>query len=132
MTRMKTSGPFFNNPSARLVKAGNRALTDIARLGMEDVRSQLKPGHGFKEGNLFKHVLGYLHPTKNLHAVIDAGEKLLGANLIYSYWVEGVSTLNKRSRFKGYRMFRRTARWLNKKPKAVDDLFERAIREEFS
>jgi|TARA_R110000824_G_scaffold135553_1_gene298849 hypothetical protein len=126
---IKTSGPFFTDSPKRLLEAANRGLTDIAMLAQGKIREQLKPGHGRVTGHLQRSVMGYVY--KDLHARVDAGQKLYGANLIYAGWVEGVSQRNKSSRFKGYRMYRNVFRWLKKDPEEVRKLFERAIKEAF-
>ena len=123
-------GPLFTDAPKKLIEAANRGLKDIAVHAQGRVRDQLKPGHGRVEGTLQRNVLGYQY--KDLHAMVDAGEKLLGTNLIYSWWVEGVSTLNKKRNFEGYFMFRNVSDWLKKGPKEVDDYFRRALLEVFS
>lgn len=128
-SKVTTSGPIFIDAPRKLIQAVNTALNDIAVDAQGRVRGQLKKGHGRITGTLQRNIFGYQY--KDLHAVVDAGQRSLGANLIYSYWVEGVSTLNKKSVFKGYFMFRNVAKWLQKGPKEVDDYFRRALLETF-
>jgi len=60
----------------------------------------------------------------NLTAKIDDGE------VVYGPWLEGVSSRNRATRFKGYRMFRRTKQWVDKKlPKIVEAHMKKAIRD---
>ena len=120
--RTTVSGSFFEgNLEQRMVKAVNRGLTDIAIVAQGRVRRELTPGHGRRTGTLQRSVMGWVY--RDLHAKVDAGEKVFGRNLIYSYWVEGVSTLNNRSVFKGYRMFRSVYEWMKRKPKVIEDYF---------
>ena len=129
-TKTTYSGPLFDGDiTRRLGKAANRGLQDIATLGQGKVREQLKQGHGRRTGTLQRSIFGWVF--KDLHAKIDAGEKVYGRNLIYSYWVEGVSNRNTTSSFKGYRMFRRVYEWMRRMPKEIKELFERALYEEF-
>lgn len=124
----KYAGPLFKDPSGNLQKATDRALTDIAVMGANKVKKQLYPGHGRVTANLRNHVGGNL--VKSLHAQIDAGEVRYGRNLVYAGWVEGISSLNQRSIFKGYGMFKNVKEWLARGSKEIDELFENALQEE--
>lgn len=49
-----------------------------------------------------------------------------GDQVIYGAWLEGVADKNKGSRFKGYRVFRKTAARISRKAKdTANDLFKR-------
>lgn len=128
--RVTTSGPIFTDPVRHLTNACNRALLDIAVMGSVRVKRQLYKGHGRVTANLRNHVGGSL--VKNFHARIDAGETLLGRNIVYASWVEGVSSLNKRSRFSGYHMFRNVRDWLQRGSPEIDELFRTALLEELN
>jgi len=127
--KVTAKGPLFDDTVEALARAANRALTDIAVMGANRVKKELYPGHGRITANLRSHVGGSL--VKNFHAQIDAGEARYGANIIYASWVEGTSSRNKRSRFKGYHMFQHARDWLAKGSKEIDELFEQALLEEF-
>ena len=122
------NGPLFDDPEDHLIKAANRALTDIAVMGSVRVKEQLYEGHGRITANLRNHVGGSL--VKTFHAQIDAGEAQYGANIVYASWIEGTSSRNKTSRFSGYHMFQNVRDWLSREPKEVDELFEQALLEE--
>ena len=123
------SGPLFLDPVNSLQKAADRALTDIAVMGANKVKEQLYPNHGRVTANLRNHVGGNL--VKSLHAQIDAGEARYGRNIVYAGWVEGISSLNQRSVFKGYGMFKNVEDWLRRGSPEIDELFEQALHEEF-
>jgi hypothetical protein len=127
--RVHSDGPLFIDPVGSLQSAADRALIDIAVMGANKVKEQLYPGHGRITANLRNHVSGGL--VKSLHAQIDAGELRYGRNLVYAGWVEGISSLNKRSVFKGYGMFKNVADWLKRGSPEIDQLFEDALHEEF-
>lgn len=60
----------------------------------------------------------------NLTARIDDG------NVIYGPWLEGVSSRNRTTHFKGYSMFRRTKQWIEKqRPKIVEAHMKKAVRD---
>ena len=128
--KLRTSGKFFDDPQGRLLSAANRVLTDIAVDGSVRVKKQLYPNHGRVTANLRNHVAGSL--VKDLHARIDAGETRYGKNLVYAGWVEGISTRNKTSTFKGYKMFKNVEDYLRRGSPEIDKMFENAIIEELA
>ena len=123
----KYAGPLFKDPQGALSRGWERGLNDIAVMGANEVKKQLYPGHGRLTANLRNHVGGGY--VKNLHAQIDAGELRYGRNLVYAGWVEGISSLNQRSIFKGYGMFKNVKEWLQKSAD-IDDIFMKAVLEE--
>ena len=108
----------IKNPGAMSDKAEKAAMAGLLELatieGQVQVQKQLTPGHGFDEGHLFKHIgAAKVGP---LTAQFDAGQNRYGKNLVYSYWIEGVGSRNKTSRFKGYKMFSKAYARLASKP----------------
>ena len=97
-------------------------VKEIATIeGQANVQSQLYGGHGKVTGHLYGHIgAAKVGP---MTAQFDAGHNRYGRNLVYSYWVEGVSTLNARSRFKGYRMFRNAKANITSKGSALIDRY---------
>jgi hypothetical protein len=126
--KIRKTGKFFDDPQGRLLDAANRALTDIAVDGSVRVKKQLYPNHGRVTANLRNHVAGSL--VKNLHARIDAGETRYGKNLVYATWVEGISSRNKTSSFKGYKMFKNVEDYIRRGSPEIDKFFEEALVEE--
>ena len=89
---------------AEVKAAINSGLLELATIeGQAYVQDQLYPGHGMVTSDLH----GSIHAALPgpYFAQFDAGHYRDGENLIYSYWVEGTSTLNAKSVFKGYKMF---------------------------
>tara|TARA_R110002110_G_scaffold49697_1_gene147669 strand:- start:105 stop:521 length:417 start_codon:yes stop_codon:yes gene_type:complete len=101
--------------NAKAEKAVMAGLLELATMeGQVRVQKELYPGHGFVTGHLFKHIgAAKVGP---LTAQFDAGHNRYGANLIYSYWIEGSSPKNVSSSFKGYKMFDRAYQRLATKP----------------
>lgn len=118
---VKLTGPLFQpGVSRKIVNEINQALDKVAKVGEGHVKQQLYPGHGLITGNLRESVAGDL--VKDLHAVIDAGEHVQGANVVYAEAVE-----SGRGSFRGYRMFGRTADYL-RQGTAVNEIRDRLMR----
>ena len=111
--------PTLDSKIEQAIAAGVLEIATIE--GQANVQSQLYGGHGKVTGNLYAHIGAAL--VGPMTAQFDAGHNRYGRNLIYSYWVEGVSTLNARSRFKGYRMFRNARKNIESKGSALIDRY---------
>ena len=91
---------------SQIKDAINSGLHELAEIeGANYVRSQLYPGHGFRTGNLKNHINADI--VGDFNAQVDAGANRYGSNLVYTNWIEGISTRNSISSFKGYGMFRK-------------------------
>ena len=132
-TTFKLKGPMFDKPtqiSLGFAEAVNRGLLDLATIeGSNRVKEELKPGHGRVTGNLRNHIGASI--VRDYVAQIDAGEARYGANLIYSNWVEGISSRNKRSTFKGYGMFQKAYDHINNNPELYEKYIGDALIEAF-
>ena len=65
-------------------------------------------------------------------AVVAAGAQQGRRNLIYSNWVEGISTRNRaRPGFPGYQMFANTHAEINNNPKLYEEYIGDALVEAF-
>ena len=145
-TAFKLKGPVFEKPtqiSLGFTEAVNRGLLDLATIeGSNKVLEQLwgppvsqynkaprASKHGRKTGELRRHV-GATVPEDGI-AVIAAGEQHGRQNLIYSAWVEGISSRNQRSTFKGYHMFKNAYDHINNNPKLYEDYIGDALIEAF-
>ena len=128
-TRFKLKGPVFSGKvSDDMQRAVNTGLLDLATLeGSNKVKEQLTPGHGRVTGNLRNHIGAGL--IKDNEVQIDAGEFRYGANIIYSAWVEGISTKNDTSSFKGYQMFENAYNDIDNNPKLYEDYIGNALVE---
>ena len=146
-TTFKLKGPVFEKPtqiSLGIVQAVNRGLLDLVIIeGSNRVKEDLwgptsaeaykqsEPSerHGAKTRTL-KRAIGGSVPRDGI-GQIDAGENQYGSNLIYSSWVEGISSRNKTSVFKGYGMFQKAYDRINNNPKMYEDYIGDAIIEAF-
>ena len=60
------------------------------------------------------------HYRRNVHRTVGALHvRIDDGGVIYGPWLEGVSTRNQTTRFKGYFSFRRTSQWLQSQVKGV-------------
>ena len=109
-------GPMFEPGLVKEVQEViNTGLMELAIIeGSNKVKDQLYPGHGRITANLRNHVGATV--VKDNVVRVDAGETLLGKDLVYAAWIEGVGSRNKRSRFKGYKMFEKAARHMRTSP----------------
>ena len=147
-TTFKVKGPIFEKPqkvSQGFTEAVNRGLLDLVTIEgsnrvKEDLwgptsaaaykRSTRSQRHGAKTRTLRRAVLGSV-PEDGI-GQIDAGEHQYGENLIYSSWVEGISSRNKRSTFKGYGMFQNAYDHINNNPKLYEEYIGDALVEAFA
>ena len=132
-TTFKVKGPMFESGTQitqGFAEAVNRGLLDMAQIeGANKVKDELYPGHGRVTANLRNHIGASV--TKDYEAQVDAGAHHLGANIIYSSWVEGISSRNKKSVFKGYGMFQNAYDHINNNPELYDKYIGDAIIEAF-
>ena len=132
-TTFKIKGPMFESGTQitqGFAEAVNRGLLDMAQIeGANRVKEQLTPGHGRVTANLRNHIGASV--TKDYVAQVDAGAAQYGKNRIYSSWVEGISSRNKKSTFKGYGMFKDAYDHINNNPALYDKYIGDAIIEAF-
>lgn len=101
---VSTTGPLFQ-PEALTVplEIAEGAVAVLSELAMNRLTSAFPTGVPVKTGNYWRHI----HQTvQGPMAQID------DSAVIYGPWLEGVSSRNTSTRFKGYSTFRRAAQWL--------------------
>jgi hypothetical protein len=117
-------GPLFK-PGAtnELIRAGQATLRELVELGEQRLDETLRP----KPAGVFLSV-GEASPgqasTGNYRRNIGGRVSgLSGAisdgGVVYGPWLEGISSRNQKTRFKGYSSFRKTGQWLEKKARSV-------------
>ena len=109
--RVTTSGPFFSLGAGPVQQAVTDSIREIVNEGEKNVKGQLYPGHGLITGHYRRSVHGEL--TDSLHGRIH------DSLVVYGPWLEGVSSRNDRSRFKGYRAFRNAFQRLEQTKDAI-------------
>ncbi len=102
------NGPFFKaNAMTVITDAVDKGIEDTVAEGERAVKAELYSGHGVDTGHYRRSVHGEM--VKSLHGVIH------DSNVIYGPWLEGVSSRNQTTRFKGYAMFRKAYQRLQRK-----------------
>jgi hypothetical protein len=126
---VEISGPLFKKGAKitrnamedavqELVELGEDRLNEVLRprpAGLYLSAQQARPGKA-STGNYRRNVQG---ESEGLKGRIDDG------GVIYGPWLEGTSSRNQSTRFKGYGAFRLTGQWLEKKS---DDVLEKHAR----
>lgn len=100
ITDIEARGPLFDG---RAEKAAADAAADmeksVATLGASMIRSVMD--------RTFKKQTPY-YRLKNVATPTFPGWKIHDQKVIYGYWLEGIGSRNKTTRFKGYAIYRRT------------------------
>jgi hypothetical protein len=104
---VRLRGPFFSTtiPPA-IVGVLNDAIGDLVTEGESKVKLQLYPGHGLITGHYRRSIHGEI--ASSLHGRIH------DSKVIYGPWLEGVSSRNQTTRFKGFAMFRNARQQLDR------------------
>ena len=125
-TRVETRRPFFSPHAPQALKSAmSGAVRELVQIGESELGNQLspqprgvylsvaeaRPGQA-STGNYRRNI-----STKvtNLNGLITDG------GVIYGPWLEGESSRNQTTRFKGYFTFRKTSQELQKKSRKVFD-----------
>ena len=132
--QIKATGPLFSGlVRYQLTAAMQGAVQELVELGEQRLDQFLRPrpagvylavtpahtkwpgpGHSRPGRGSTGYYASRIHgEVKFLHGIINDG------NVIYGRWLEGVSSRNQSTRFKGYRSFQRTATWLNRNKRKV-------------
>ena len=105
------TGPLYNGQAKAAVDDFlDETTRELAELGVNEIQSRL--------GQVLEHPTGHYKSkivTDRAHgdwAVTDGG-------VVYSSWLEGTSSRNKTTRFKGYQTFRKTRQWLQGRIESV-------------
>lgn len=123
----KVSGPFFTlNVPTVIVGAIDEGIKDTVAEGERDIKLQLYPGHGQDTGRYKGSIHGEM--VKSLHGVVHSSGAG-GKPVIYETWLEGVSSRNQTTRFKGYAMYRNAFQRLQLKVRGfIDQRVAKALR----
>ena len=105
--QVKLVGPVLNGQAPPVIKdALQGAIGDLVSEGERKVKLQLFPGHGLVTGNY----------RRSIHGEVQANfsGRVHDSNVVYGPWLEGVSSRNQQTRFKGYAMFRNARQQLDR------------------
>lgn len=107
-------GPFFTAAAPAAIKdAMSDTVRELVAEGESRVQLQLYPGHGLITG----------HYRRSIHGEVlgPFSGTVHDSLVVYGPWLEGVSSRNERSRFKGYAMFRNAFQQLQRIAQDVAD-----------
>lgn len=100
------SGPLFNGQALAALKAFLPAAeAAVADRGVNLVHDRL--------GTVLKHPTGYYESRVVTDRVSD-GHAVTDGGVVYGPWLEGVSSRNQATRFKGYATFRKVTQKLDR------------------
>lgn len=96
---VKNSGPLFNGEAQAAVEAfTDEAEEAVADYAVNEIQNEL--------GHVLKHPTGYYKSKIQTNRQSD-NNLVTDGDVVYGPWLEGVSSRNKSTRFKGYATFRR-------------------------
>ncbi|TAJ21838.1 MAG: hypothetical protein EPO65_00630 [Dehalococcoidia bacterium] len=111
------TGPVFDGRAAAAAAAYvEEANREIAQAGVNEIQSRLGQVLQNPTGHYSSSVVTDL--AQNEATITDGG-------VVYGPWLEGVSSRNQKSRFRGYSVFRKTVQWLQGR---APDIAESKIR----
>jgi hypothetical protein len=105
---VKLHGPLLKGRAPGIINdAIKAAVGDLAAEGETGVKKQLYPGHGLISG----------HYRRSIHGETSAAfhGRIHDSEVVYGPWLEGVSSRNQTTRFKGYAAFRNATQQLERK-----------------
>lgn len=103
-------GPFFQGDYTReLHKHLDEAKADIAQMGVNRIQERIGARAKNPSGYYAGHVV-----TDVVKPFNDQIIELSGRAVAYGPWIEGTSSRNSTTRYKGYRIFRQVRSWLRK------------------
>lgn len=105
---VNTAGPVFTGQASALVtrytQAGVQELADWAEGEVHRVL-----------GQVLRHPTGYYESRVTVNRVSGDSVAISDGGVVYGPWLEGVSSRNQTTRFKGYATFRRVAERVEKR-----------------
>ncbi len=120
---VECSGPLFDGRAQAAAQHLVRAMSDtLGRRGKAMVLERL--------GQVIKHPTGYYESQVRTEAQGSVDTVITDGGVIYGPWLEGTSSRNETTRFKGYHTFRRVAQELERDAEQLTrgDV-DRAVRE---
>lgn len=99
-------GPLFDGSATRIMDDFvEDASREIAEAGVNAVQDRL--------GQVLKDDTGRYRGKVTTDRASAEGWNITDGGVVYGPWLEGTSSRNKTTRFKGYQTFRRTRQWLD-------------------
>lgn len=117
--QVKVTGPVMTGKGGRILdQATQGAIEELVDMGMERLDQTLRPrpsGVFLSVAQAGRGKASTGHYRRNLHQKVTHRHGLISdGGVVYGPWLEGVSSRNQTTRFKGYASFRRVQQFLNK------------------
>lgn len=110
--RVTVKGPLLEGQAPFIVQETIRdCVQAMVAEGERQVKLQLYSGHGVQSGHYRRSVHGEV--SGSMHGRIHDSQ------VVYGPWLEGVSSRNQETRFKGYAMFRNAKQQLERLKMAI-------------
>ena len=107
------TGPLYDGKARAAVEDFlDETPRELAELGVNEVQSRL--------GQVLEHPTGH-YKSKIVTDRARGDWEVTDGGVTYGPWLEGLSSRNKTSRFKGYQTFRKTKQWLESRVETVGD-----------
>lgn len=121
-------GKLFDGRAGNILeKYVGKGVQEIVEMGEDRLASILKPrpaGVFLAKGQAQRGKASTGNYRRNLHSKVTGISGVIhDSGVIYGGWLEGTSSRNKTTRFKGYGSFRKTKDWLNKQVEGVMNKF---------
>jgi hypothetical protein len=123
---IKLEGPLFDTIKSEKImrQAVKNTVDNLIEIGEQKLDKTLRPRPGgvylsIQEAQKGKASTG--NYRRNVHGEVKRGMgtaayvgKIHDSDVVYGPWLEGTSSRNKTTRFKGYQSFRKTQDWIEK------------------
>ena len=134
MPTITLKGPLFDQPASVVRRGVQNAIQELVETGEQRLNQMLRSrpaGVYLSVTEAQKGKASKGHYRRSIHArVSNLQGKIDDGNVVYGPWLEGTSSRNETTRFKGYASFRRTAQHLEKnKGRVLQKHVNRIIRE---
>jgi hypothetical protein len=121
MSGIKVSGgPDMKKAAGLIENAIDQSGEDVAQEAYNEVRKRLR--------TVLKHPTGH-YESRVMTTTMSSGVMLTDGGVVYGPWLEGVSSRNNSSRFKGYHTFRMVLQEMDKKSEEIaENTIAEAVR----
>lgn len=117
-------GPWFDRlPKEHVRRVADKVMQEVMEAGEARLNTILRPRPAgvflsLEQAGRARYSTG--NYRRNLNSRMEAGEGILSdGGVIYGPWLEGTSSRNQTTRFKGYFSFRQTGQWMQKQVRKI-------------
>jgi hypothetical protein len=115
-TTVELKGPVFSGAVPDIIRDGvDNVEHEIAKAGEQRLHQLLVRGATFKPNGQSTGAYNSAVRTE----LVDGDALITDGGMVYGPWLEGTSSRNQSTRFKGYATFRKTRDWLEGQAKSI-------------